>query len=76
MRTGQIEGQESYRDQESQEQEYEVRKTKTRTLLTNKREVRPSSKAGVKLEKITEKTGSPNKGASKAGSGFKGTSTK
>ena len=31
-----------------------MRKTKTRTLLTNKREVRPSSKAGVKLEKIPE----------------------
>lgn len=38
------------------EETYEVRKTKTRTLLTNKKEIRPSSKAGARLEKLPEKT--------------------
>ena len=38
------------------EEPYEVRKTKTRTLLTNKKELRPSSKAGIRLEKLPEKT--------------------
>lgn len=33
-----------------------MRKTKTRTLLTNKKEVRPSSKAGAKLDKIPDKS--------------------
>lgn len=37
------------------EQEYEVKKTKTRTLLTNKKDaMRTSSKAGVRLEKIPD----------------------
>lgn len=35
---------------------YDVRKTKTRTLLTNKKEMRPSSRAGVKLDKLPEGT--------------------
>ena len=36
--------------------EYDIKKTKNRTLLTNKKEVRPPSKVNVKLEKIDEKT--------------------
>jgi hypothetical protein len=36
-------------------QEYDVKKTKTRTLLTNKKEaMRTSSRAGVRLDKIPE----------------------
>jgi hypothetical protein len=36
-------------------QEYEVKKTKTRTLLTNKKDaMRTSSRAGVRLDKIPE----------------------
>lgn len=37
-------------------EEYSVKKTKSRTLLTQKPERRPSSRAGVKLDKIPEKT--------------------
>ena len=38
-----------------EEQQYDVKKTKTRTLLTNKKDaMRTSSKAGVRLEKIPE----------------------
>lgn len=33
-------------------EEYDVKKTKSRTLLTNKKEVRPSAKATAKLEKL------------------------
>ena len=36
------------------QQEYDVKKTKTRTLLTNKKEMRTSSKAGVRLEKLPD----------------------
>ena len=36
-------------------EEYNVKKTKTRTLLTNKKDaMRTSSRAGVRLEKIPE----------------------
>ena len=45
-------------------EDYSVRKTKSRTLLTGKREVRPSSRAGVKLEKIPERTEQYNSAAS------------
>ena len=40
----------------SAQDEYSVKKTKSRTLLTGKREARPSSRAGVKLDKIPEKS--------------------
>ena len=41
--------------EEEESQEYDVKKTKTRTLLTNKKEaMRTSMKAGVRLEKIPE----------------------
>jgi len=60
VRTGQVEldeQPEAPTEAESEAEEYEVRKTKTRTLLTNKKEARPSSKGGqVRLEKIPEKT--------------------
>ena len=36
--------------------DYEVRKTKSRTLLTGKKEMRTSSRAGVRLDKIPEGT--------------------
>lgn len=38
--------------------------------------MRTQSKAGIRLEKIPEKTGSPTKGASMAGTQFQGSSTK
>lgn len=45
------------------EQQYDVKKTKTRTLLTNKKDaMRTSSRAGVRLEKIPESHLSVNKG--------------
>jgi hypothetical protein len=45
------------------EQQYDVKKTKTRTLLTNKKDaMRTSSRAGVRLEKIPESQLSVNKG--------------
>jgi len=41
--------------QPDEEAEFEIRKTKTRTLLTNKKDMmRTSSKAGVRLEKIPD----------------------
>jgi hypothetical protein len=41
--------------QPDEEAEFEIRKTKTRTLLTNKKEImRTSSRAGVRLEKIPD----------------------
>ena len=36
--------------------QYDVKRTKTRTLLTNKKEMRSSAKATVKLDKIDNKT--------------------
>ncbi len=48
-------------------EEYEVKKTKTRTLLTNKKEaMRTSSRAGVRLEKIPDGSLSTKAGGSKA----------
>lgn len=48
------------------DQQHDVKKTKTRTLLTNKREVmRTSSRAGVRLEKIPESTLTMSKGGHK-----------
>ena len=38
-----------------QDTEFSVKKTKARTLLTSKPERRPSSRAGVKLDKLPEK---------------------
>lgn len=46
---------------EASQDEYDVKKTKTRTLLTNKKEMRTSSKAGVRLEKIPENAISTSK---------------
>lgn len=44
-------------------EQYDVKKTKTRTLLTNKKDaMRTSSRAGVRLEKIPEAHLSVNKG--------------
>lgn len=40
----------------AKQEETEVRKTKSRTLLTTKKDVRPSSKAGVKLDKLPDRT--------------------
>lgn len=40
--------------------QYDVKKTKSRTLLTHKKEMRPSSKAQAKLDKIGDKTLSIN----------------
>lgn len=48
-------------------EEYEVRKTKTRTLLTNKKDaIRTSSRAGVRLEKIPDGSLSTKAGGNKA----------
>jgi hypothetical protein len=50
-----------------EEQEYEVKKTKTRTLLTNKKDaMRTSSRAGVRLEKLPEGSMTGTKVSAKA----------
>jgi hypothetical protein len=45
------EGETNY-GQSNQNDDFDVKKTKSRTLLTNKKELRPSAKATAKLEKL------------------------
>jgi hypothetical protein len=52
--------------QPDEEAEFEIRKTKTRTLLTNKKDMmRTSSRAGVRLEKIPDEALSKTQGVNK-----------
>ena len=52
---------------ETETQEFDIKKTKTRTLLTNKKDaMRTSSRAGVRLEKIPETALTATKTSAKA----------